>query len=160
MQAVIGAAKAGDWSEVDGVVTAGGVALEAGEYTLDLVANLSEAAETESATQNLIGILAGGGFLILDGAVTEALAGEGLVRDVIRAIQNARKEADLDVSDRISLKLVADEAVLQWVAVHAQLLKSETLVTNLELKAASATALGEPVAVGDSQQVYIEVQKA
>ena len=160
VQAVIGAAKAGDWSEVDGVVTAGGVALEAGEYTLDLVANLSEAAETESATQNLIGILAGGGFLILDGAVTEALAGEGLVRDVIRAVQNARKEAELDVSDRISLKLVADEAVLQWVAVHEQLLKSETLVTNLELKAASATALGEPVAVGDSQQVYIEVQKA
>jgi isoleucyl-tRNA synthetase len=161
VQAVIGAAKSGDWSEVDGVVIAGGIALEAGEYTLDLVANLSEAAETEAVNHNLIGILSGGGFLILDGAVTEALAGEGLVRDVIRAVQNARKEADFDVSDRIALKITAEAAVLEWVKVHAELLKSETLVLNLQLQEVNqaAVALSEPIAVGDSQQVYIEVEK-
>ena len=160
VQAVIGAAKAGDWSEVDGVVVAGGVALEEGEYTLDLVANLSEAAETEAVSHNLIGILAGGGFLLLDGAVTDELAGEGLVRDVIRAVQNARKEADLDVSDRIVLTVAAAEDVQRWINVHAELLKSETLVTELVLVDADASQKSEAVAVGESQQVFIEVKKA
>jgi isoleucyl-tRNA synthetase len=161
VQAVISAAKAGDWSEVDGVVIAGGVALEVGEYSLDLVANLSEAAETEAANQSHIGILAGGGFLILDGAVTEALAGEGLVRDVIRAVQNARKEADLDVSDRIVLTVGADDEVLKWIAEHAEMLKSETLSVELATQKVNSDSVSllQPIAVGESQQVVIEVKK-
>ena len=160
VQAVIGAAKAGDWSEVDGVVIAGGVALEEGEYTLDLVANLSDAAETEAVSHNLIGILAGGGFLLLDGAVSEELAGEGLARDVVRAVQNARKEADLDVSDRIELTVAADEAVVRWVELHAELIKSETLTTSLVISTEAGSLQSEPVTVGESQTVQIEVKKA
>jgi len=162
VQAVIAAAKVGDWSEVDGVVVAGGVALEEGEYTLDLVANLAEAAETEAVNHSHIGILSGGGFLILDGAVTEALAGEGLVRDIIRAVQNARKEADLDVIDRIILSVGADRDVLRWVDEHSELLKSETLAVELltpEVHPGSVS-FPQPIAVGEAQQVVIEVKKA
>ncbi|MEY4367847.1 MAG: hypothetical protein RLZ28_1262 [Actinomycetota bacterium] len=162
VQAVISAAKAGNWTEVDGVVVAGGVALESGEYTLDLVANLSEAAETEATNHSHIGILLGGGFLILDGAVTEALAGEGLVRDVIRAVQNARKEADLDVSDRIVLTVGADQEVLKWIAEHEEMLKSETLSIELLTQTVNSDSVSllQPIAVGESQQVVIEVKKA
>jgi isoleucyl-tRNA synthetase len=156
VQAVIQAAKAGDWSEVDGVVIAGGVALIEGEYEIDLVADLSEAVADEAPTE-FIGILPSGGFLILDGRVTAELAAEGLARDVIRAVQQARKDADFDVSDRIKLTLTATDDVLAAVAEHSALVKSETLT--LELETHSNSILTEPVAVGEGQQVEILVQK-
>ena len=156
VQAVIQAAKAGDWSEADGVVTVGGIALVEGEYTIDLVANLADGADDSVVTEH-IGILPGGGFLILDGKVTEELAAEGLARDVVRAVQQARKDAGLDVSDRIRLTLEATDDVLAAVAAHSELVKSETLT--LELETVSNASLGNPVSVGDGQQVQVSVAK-
>ena len=156
VQAVIQAAKAGDWSEVDGVVIAGGVALVEGEYEIDLVADLSEGIAEEAATEH-IGILPSGGFLIVDGAVTPELAAEGLARDIIRGVQQARKDAGFDVSDRIKLSLTASDEVLAAVGEHSELVKSETLT--LELETSSSTALENAIAVGDGQQVQILVAK-
>jgi isoleucyl-tRNA synthetase len=151
VQAVIAAAKAGDWREVNGVVTAGGVELVEGEYTVELVA----AASGDSA--NLIGILPSGGFVLLDSNITPELAAEGLARDLIRAIQQARKDADLDVSDRISLSITASTEVVAAANAHLELIKSETLSTEAALlvaDGASATAT-----VGDDLPVSIEVAK-
>ena len=156
VQAVIQAAKAGDWSETEGVITVGGIALIEGEYTIDLVANLADGADDSAVTEH-IGILPGGGFLILDGKVTEELAAEGLARDVVRAVQQARKDAGLDVSDRIRLVLEAADDVLSAVAAHSELVKSETLT--LELEAKTGSSLVNPVAVGDGQQVQVSVAK-
>ena len=156
VQAVIQAAKAGDWSETEGVITVGGIALIEGEYTIDLVANLADGADDSAVTEH-IGILPGGGFLILDGKVTDELAAEGLARDVVRAVQQARKDAGLDVSDRIRLTLEAADDVLAAVAAHSDLVKSETLTLELETKTGSA--LVNPVSVGDGQQVQVSVAK-
>ena len=156
VQAVIQAAKAGDWAETDGVITVGGIALIEGEYTIDLVANLADGADDSVVTEH-IGILPGGGFLILDGKVTPELAAEGLARDVVRAVQQARKDAGLDVSDRIRLTLEAADDVLAAVAEHSELVKSETLT--LELETVSNTQPANPVAVGDGQQVQVSVAK-
>ena len=158
VQEVIQAAKAGDWSEVDGVVVVGGIALIESEYTLDLVANTAaklDSAEDEATDH--IGILPSGGFLILDGKVDAELAAEGLARDVVRAVQQARKDADFDVSDRIELTLTAAADVLAAVATHAELVKSETLT--LELKTILGSELQNAVAVGDGQQVEVLVIK-
>ena len=156
VQSVIQAAKAGDWSEVDGVVVAGGIELVDGEYEIDLVANLADEAE-QASSANLIGILPSGGFLLLDGSVTPELAAEGLARDVIRAVQQARKDADLDVSDRIRLSISADAAVLAGVSTHAELVKSETLT--LELDLVESAELENSVSVGDNQIVSVSVAK-
>ncbi len=156
VQAVIQAAKAGDWSEVNGVVTAGGVELVEGEYELDLVANLAEGIDEASEKIEYIGILPSGGFVILDGKVTSALAAEGLARDVIRAVQQARKDADLDVSDRIKLTITAAEDVIEAVQNHAELIKGETLT--LELSATVGDANGG-VEVGEGQLVSVSVVK-
>jgi isoleucyl-tRNA synthetase len=156
VQAVIQAAKAGDWAETDGVITVGGIALIEGEYTIDLVANLADGADDSVVTEH-IGILPGGGFLILDGKVTAELAAEGLARDVVRAVQQARKDAGLDVSDRIRLTLEASDDVLAAVAEHSELVKSETLT--LELETVSNTKPTNPVAVGEGQQVQVSVAK-
>jgi len=156
VQAVIQAAKAGDWSEVNGVITVGGIELVDGEYAIDLVANLAEGSEDAQVSEH-IGILPGGGFLILDGNVTADLAAEGLARDVVRAVQQARKDAGLDVSDRIQLSIEASSDVLDAVSTHSDLVKSETLT--LELVTKVSDSLTNAVSVGDGQQVQVSVAK-
>jgi isoleucyl-tRNA synthetase len=98
VQQVIQAARAGDWSESDGAVTAGGVHLQPGEY--ELVVETAGRPEGEA-----LAVLPGGGFVLLDTTTNDALEAEGLARDVIRAVQDTRKAAGFDVSDRIRLLL-------------------------------------------------------
>ncbi len=131
VQQVIQAAKAGNWSEANGVVTVGGFDLIGGEYELDLVADVSE-------TEDQIGILPGGGFVILDGHLTPELEAEGVARDLIRQVQQARKDAGLDVSDRIKLTVTGDAELLAATEAHQALVKSETLALELELVAGEA----------------------
>ncbi len=70
--------------------------------------------------------------LELDTTVTAGLKREGLAREVIRQVQNARKQADLQVDDRISLVLSSDDAELEAaVREHADTIKQETLATHL-----------------------------
>jgi isoleucyl-tRNA synthetase len=156
VQTVIQAAKAGNWTEVDGVVTVDGVALVPGEYELDLVADFAGGADGEAPT-DLIGILPGGGFLILDGSVSAELAEEGLARDAIRLIQQARKDAGLDVSDRIKLSVSGSASVLAAVAAHRELVMSETLALEFE---ASEVELSEGSELGDGQLIVVSVVKS
>lgn len=123
VQTVIRAAKAGDWSETDGVVTAGGVELVEGEYALTL--EVSGSAGDDRA----IALLPRGGFVLLDTATTPELEAEGLARDLIRAVQDARKAAGLEVSDRIVLEIVLDEPSLHTLEPHALWIAEETLAT-------------------------------
>ncbi len=95
VQAVIQAAKAGNWEALP-FVRAGGEQLFEGEYDLVL-----RAADEASA----ISFLGNGGFVVLDTVTTPELEAEGLARDVIRSIQDTRKAADLRVSDRITLTI-------------------------------------------------------
>jgi isoleucyl-tRNA synthetase len=132
VQHVIRGAKSGAWSLVDGKVVVDGVELLEEEYDLTLVADLSA-----GDTKNLIGILPSGGFVILDGDVTPELEVEGAARDLIRAIQQTRKESGLDVSDRIKLTIAGDDATLAAIAAHEELIKSETLTLELVTSQAS-----------------------
>ncbi|HZU92968.1 MAG TPA: isoleucine--tRNA ligase [Microbacterium sp.] len=98
VQKVIQAARNGFWTDEDGVVTADGIALEPGEY--ELVLETTGRPEGEA-----LAIVPSGGFVLLDTATTPELEAEGLARDVIRAVQETRKNAGFDVSDRIRLDL-------------------------------------------------------
>ncbi|QLD10432.1 isoleucine--tRNA ligase [Microbacterium oleivorans] len=98
VQQVIAGARAGVWSEEDGVVVVDGVPLEPGEYDLTL-----EAGGVAEGTA--IALLSGGGFVLLDTTTTSQLEAEGLARDVVRAVQDTRKAAGFEVSDRIRLDL-------------------------------------------------------
>ncbi|MBL3687075.1 isoleucine--tRNA ligase [Leucobacter zeae] len=101
VQQAIRGAKSGDWSETAGVVTAGGIELEPHEFEL----TLSTSAGADGAQGPALTLIPGGGFVILDTETTPELEAEGLARDVIRAVQEARKNAGFDVSDRIELRL-------------------------------------------------------
>jgi isoleucyl-tRNA synthetase len=99
VQAVIQAARAGDWESVGEGVVVGGVELVPGEFELELHA---------ASESTAIAFLSGGGFVLLDTETTPELEAEGLARDVIRSIQDTRKAADFQVSDRIMLEIRGD----------------------------------------------------
>ena len=59
----------------------------------------------------------------------ESLRVEGLVRDIVRAIQHARQSAGLEISDRIVLTLDGDPELLAAVRAHQEYVAGETLAT-------------------------------
>lgn len=66
--------------------------------------------------------------VLLDTNITPELHREGMMREVIRAVQNARKEAGLEVDDRIHLELTtSDHQLLKALEEHAQTIHDETL---------------------------------
>jgi isoleucyl-tRNA synthetase len=140
VQQVIRAVKAGDWTQAGDGILAAGVQLEPGEYDLKLVA-----ADPDS-TSALPG---NAGLIALDLRVTPDLAAEGTARDVVRIVQQARREAGLDVSDRIRLIVGADGAVADAVRAHAGFVAAETLATDLEVRP-SAEVSGDPHPVADT----------
>ncbi|MET0695503.1 MAG: class I tRNA ligase family protein, partial [Propionibacteriaceae bacterium] len=152
VQKVIKASKTGDWAVVDGVVTAGGIELVEGEFTLQTVVS-----DADPADQRAVAMLSGAGFLILDTAVTPELAAEGLARDVVRAVQQGRRSAGLEVSDRIRLTLAGDADVRSALEAHRDLIAGETLATELDLDGTGAGAA--QVLVGQGQQVSFTLAK-
>ena len=128
MQKAIQAARSGDWSETDGVVTAGGIVLEPAEY--DLVLETTGRPEGEA-----LAIVPSGGFVLLDTDTTPELEAEGIARDAIRVVQEARKNAGLDVSDRIVLALNAAPAEAAALEAHADLIAAETLAVAFAVQA-------------------------
>ncbi len=159
VQHAIKGSKSGDWSVADdGTVTSGGLTLVEGEYTLDTVVDAGEAGSLATA------MLPGGGFVVLDTDVSPELELEGAVRDLVRAVQQARRDAGLDVSDRISLEVAGAEFVYRAVLGHRDLLTRETLAGHLSVSpdldalAAGGDGVSEAV-VGERFPVRLKVSR-
>jgi len=153
VQLAIKGAKSGDWSvDASGAVTAGGLALVEGEYTLETVAG-------DAAEGTATGMLPGGGFVVLDTVVTPELAEEGLARDLVRAVQQARRDADFRVTDRIELVVSGTAPVLAAARAHEALIAGETLATSYTV-AEEAPAGATEVVVGDGDKAAIAVALA
>ena len=115
---------------------------------------------TRQAAAGAAAEAAEGVTVVLDTQIDDALRREGLARELISRIQNLRKQAALDVSQRISLTLACDGelAATAGDAALAAMIKGETLAESLQVKASGeatghANELedkidGEPVAVG------------
>ena len=143
VQMAIKGSKSGDGSVSDaGEVTAGGLELEPQEYTLETVV-----AESEGGSAS-VAVLPGGGFVVLNTEVTPELEAEGLARDMVRAIQQARKDAGLNVSDRIRTTVSAPTNVVDALKAHESLVANETLTVELGLSSN-----------GDGTELNIAVEK-
>ncbi|HWJ09440.1 MAG TPA: isoleucine--tRNA ligase, partial [Nocardioides sp.] len=153
VQLAIKGAKSGDWSVAeDGTVTAGGLALVEGEFTLETVVG---AAADGVAT----GMLPAGGFVVLDTVVTPELAEEGVARDLVRAVQQARRDADLQVTDRIELVVSGTPAVVAAARTHEALIAGETLATSYTVGEVAPAGATE-VVVGDGEKGAIGLRLA
>jgi isoleucyl-tRNA synthetase len=130
MKTVMAASKKGDWKvAADGTATVGGQVLEASEFTLRLQPKegvASEALRTNDAV------------VVLDVEVTPELEAEGLARDLVRLVQQARKNAGLHVADRIRLRLALPDALRTPIEVHRAFVAEQTLASEVAFGAATA----------------------
>jgi isoleucyl-tRNA synthetase len=148
-QQVIKAVKTGDWHRDGDTVVAGGFALEPGEYSLKLVA-------TEGGAST---VLAGGrGVVVLDCALTDALVAEGVARDLVRLVQQARRDAGLDVSDRIALTVWTSPRIREQLLEHVEFIRHETL--SLSLSWGDVGADTELTGELDGEPALVHVAKA
>jgi isoleucyl-tRNA synthetase len=141
-QEVIKSVKSGDWRQDGDQVFAGDIELFAGEYNLKMVA-------AQGTASSALGD--GLGMVTLDIDITPELAAEGTARDLIRLVQQARRDADLEVSDRIELTLGVSESVRRQVQPFIDELARETLAQSLHWGPGTANA------TLDDEDVYIGV---
>ncbi len=114
------------------------------EYALETV--VADAA----ATHRAVAVLPGGGFVVLDLELDEALQAEGWARDVVRQVQDARKAAGLHVSDTIRLALGVPVEREGYARQFVDLLKAETLAREVVVSTVEAE---------DSDAVTISVER-
>lgn len=102
-----------------GTFTLAGVALEPADVTIGWFAPDGWAGVVDKGTQ-----------VMIDARMTPELKAEGMARDVVRLVQDARKDAGLDVADKIALYLTSESDVLkQAIATHRSYIAAETQAT-------------------------------
>ena len=148
-QKVIVAVKKGDWKQQGDVVVAGGYELQPHEYQLKLLAAVGDAESTASSA-----LPDGLGVVLLDIALTPELLAEGTARDIVRIVQQTRREADLAVSDRIHLILGLPDDVAQQVAPFADYICAETLAERLSYNADASRTTDL-----DGTPIYVAVER-
>ncbi|QKT07569.1 isoleucine--tRNA ligase [Gordonia sp. X0973] len=152
VQRAIKSVKSGDWSVATGedgaeVVVADGIELRDGEYSRKLVASAPD------STAELPG---GTGLVVLDTTVTPELEAEGWAKDRVRELQEARRDLDLDISDRIVVRLVVPAPRLDTAREHASMIAGEILATEFDVEAAD----GGPAAVELGDGASADIRKA
>jgi isoleucyl-tRNA synthetase len=124
-QAAAAAAKRGDWELLDGDrARVGESTLEPGEFDLRVKP------VDEATTRTLPGTA---GLVVLDIVPTEDLVVEGRARDLVRAVQQRRRELDLDVTDRIALAVSGDGAVLDAARAHQAWIQEQVLAVDMSV---------------------------
>ncbi|MGI8937127.1 MAG: isoleucine--tRNA ligase [Iamia sp.] len=108
--------------EADGAIEVAGERLTADEVELR-----AERHESFALAED------GGWAVALDLTVDDALRSEGVARDLIRAVNDLRKEADLALSDRIRLQVEGDAQVADAATTHRVQIASDTLAVDVSV---------------------------
>jgi isoleucyl-tRNA synthetase len=109
-----------DATQIGGGVTLAGVDLDAADLIVEFTAPAGFAGVADKGTQ-----------VMLETRITPELKAEGLARDVVRFVQDARKDAGLDVADKIALFLGTDADELKkaidthWATIAAEVQATE-----------------------------------
>jgi isoleucyl-tRNA synthetase len=94
----------------------------------------------------------------LDLVITPDLKSEGIAREVIRHIQNARKNAGLNIEDRIELSLITgNDELKKAISSHNKIITDETLTTKFSDSGTKNYSVDVKI---DNAQLTISLQKA
>src|SRR5699024_12742574 len=126
----------GEWSRRDGVVIACGIALEEGEYAITTEVDDSAVGEVAAPTLT-------SGFIVRVLALDEELLAAGYARDLVRQVQDARKEADLVITDRIELTITVPSDKVAAAEANKEFIADETLARDITIVDSGATEPGE-----------------
>lgn len=149
MKDVLAAVKSGDCKVLEnGTLVVSGEIIPPEDFRMRIIAEEGHACMSD-----------GGLFVSLDLKIDRELELEGLARDVIRFVQNARKEADLVPDDRINIGINATEDIAEAIGKHIDLIKTEVLAKELTIGRITGEMYSETVEI-QGKNVDIMVSKA
>jgi len=127
---IMEAIKKGEWVKIsDKEIAIAGVNLVDDEFEIKLTTK-----NTDDKKYIIMALPSNDCLIQLDIEVTKELEEEGVARDIVRAIQQNRKEADLNVSDRINLKIFSTNSqTLEVAKKFATYIQEQTLGESLEV---------------------------
>jgi isoleucyl-tRNA synthetase len=106
----------------------------------------------ESSSPAGLAVAEEGGYMVaLNTEITEELRREGLARDLVRNVQDARKDAGLQISDHIRLFLQMPDALADAIRPHRDYLASETLADEVTFTVPPSEAFTEEAELGDGK---------
>jgi isoleucyl-tRNA synthetase len=125
MKEVIGATKQGNWKQAsDGRVEVVGEVLTTEECSLQLEPKDKKGAQALSSNDALV---------ILDLNVTGELKIEGVARDLVRIVQQSRKDAGLQITDRIALTMTTNnEEIMAALDSFGSYISEQTLSVSVQ----------------------------
>ncbi len=162
MQAVMAAAKSGDWKIADsGQAEVAGVVLEPDEFTVTLVGG-ERPGDGDSAPSPFTHAVLGDGLSVvsLDMEVTDELRQEGQARRLVRLVQQARRDAGLHISDRIELSLALPGELEQAIRSHQDYLADQVLAVAINFGAAADMPEGITEGELDGQAFSFSIRKS
>lgn len=121
MKEIIIASKKGEWEQLDVVqIKICDEIILLGEFTRLLEPKSEYKNNAQALSDN-------NGLVILDTTITPELEAEGLARDIVRMVQQARKDADLNVSDKIRLHISANDKISAAITAHQAYILEQVL---------------------------------
>jgi len=93
----------------------------------------------------------------LDVTISDELRDEGIAREFVNRIQNLRKVAGFEVTDKISVKIEASQAFDKAIRSNSEYIRGQVLAGELDL--VDALSEGEPVEIEQGVSTYILIQK-
>ncbi|MEO6596177.1 MAG: DUF5915 domain-containing protein, partial [Planctomycetota bacterium] len=148
MKDVLAATRSGAWKLAGKRAEIGGCTLEAGEFVLQLVPKEGIVAGALSSNDVV---------LVLDTGVTPELEQEGVARDFVRLVQQARKDAGLHVSDRIALHVATDESTTAALKAHKAYVVEQVLAGDIVFDAAPPSAFAAEGKVGSGAGATVKL---
>ena len=131
-------------------VAGAAVTLEAGDVTVQ-----------RTPREGLVVSAEGNVLVAIETTLTPELVAEGLAREFVSKVQNLRKEADFEVTQRIAIAFQADDAVAAAVMAHRDYVMAETLALSCQ-KTMFSVAGGETYEAVDlnGHTCHIQLKKA
>ena len=80
---------------------------------------------------------------------------EGIARDILRAVQNKRKDKNFDISDKINIKIYGDSKVEETISKHGKYISQNSLADTIEY----CDINNEPTKISDELSVNLDIEK-
>ncbi|MGB1286555.1 MAG: isoleucine--tRNA ligase [Aggregatilineales bacterium] len=121
-------AQAATWGRA--VLNGESITIEANGKTFELASD--EVLVNQQAASEEVAVSESRGYVaVLDINITDELLSERLAQEVVRRVQNLRKESDFNVDDHIELVYTATDKFMQAIADHREYIQQETLADSM-----------------------------
>tara|TARA_B100000700_G_scaffold78344_1_gene87959 strand:- start:1596 stop:4739 length:3144 start_codon:yes stop_codon:yes gene_type:complete len=88
--------------------------------------------------------------------IDEELKIEGIARDILRAIQNKRKDENFDISDKINIKIYGEQVIEETIEKYGNYITSNSLAEKIEFLKTNE----EPIKISDDLSINLMIKKS